>query len=566
LVESLHHAGVRTIFGLPGDTGVAFYDALYERRDMMTHVLARDERSAAMMADAYARCSNRVGVVEASSGGGVSYVAAGLGESYAASVPVLVITSDIHRGSRGTGALTEIDQGALFAAVTKWAAAASTAGEIPELIAAALTAATTGRPAPVSVVIPEDILDEVATVSLSRPADAPSPIDLPRERPEAEAGAVGRAVKLLAGANRPGIVAGSGVHMSSAWAELAELAEAGGIPVATSINGKGAIAESSPLSLGVVGANGARDYANEYLADADAVLFVGTRANATDTNSWRSPPREGVNIIGIDIDADRAGRNFPGSVKLAGDARAVLKQLITLLPAPDEEGVRARRSWIAQRRSVWESADRFDSDPDGSHWPYPADVVRTVRRMVGDPIVIADPGTATPNVAAYWDAGAPGRTIIVPRGHGPMGYAIPAAVGAALASPGREIVAFTGDGSFAMSCGDLETAARLGLPITYIQFTNGSMGWIKMLQHLYHQRRFFGVDMGPSDAATVAAGFGVCGCSVSSMDDFEAAFGEAYSAGKPWLIDVQVPEETVVAPPVAPWQRALGGETGRPVY
>jgi acetolactate synthase-1/2/3 large subunit len=581
LVECLRRAGVRTIFGLPGDTGVAFYDALHGARDRVMHVLARDERSAAQVADAYARCSNRVGVVEASSGGGVSYVAAGLAESYAASVPVMVITSDIHRGSRGTGALTEIDQTALFSAVTKWAATASSAAEIPRLVEEALTAATSGRPAPVSIVIPEDVLDEEAQVTFPESL-GPDSTTIPRERPSADPALLEQAARALNQAEQPGIVAGSGVHISSAWAAVAELVERHGIPVATSIHGKGAVAESGPWSLGVVGANGAREYANEYLASADVVLLIGTRANATDTNSWRSPPRNGPAIIGIDIDPERAGRNFPGSVKLVGDARTVLTQLLEKM-TPDAERAERLSAWISKHRAAWETAYRGDSAEgrtDGESTgetdivaggtpfaAFPADIIRTAREIAGpDCTVIADPGTATPNVAAYWETSSAGRSVIVPRGHGPMGYAIPAAIGAALACPQRPVLAFTGDGSFAMSCGDLETTARLALPITYVQLSNGSMGWIKMLQHLYHQGRYFGVDMGPTDHAAAARAFGLRSECAGSVEDFREAFSRLWDSGGPGFVDVVVPDELTVPPPVAPWQRALAGEEGRPVY
>src|SRR5919201_6525667 len=203
LVESLYQAGLTTIFGLPGDTGISFYDALHARRDRMRHVLARDERSAAQMADAYARCTNTVGVVEASSGGGTAYLVGGLGEPYAASVPLLVLTSDIHRASRGSGALTEIDQGRLFSAVTKWSATASVAHEIPALISAALAAATTGRPGPASVIIPEDVLDERSAVTI-----AGAETVLPRERPAADEARVRAAVDALKGLHRPAIAGG----------------------------------------------------------------------------------------------------------------------------------------------------------------------------------------------------------------------------------------------------------------------------------------------------------------------------------------------------------------------
>ena len=563
LVESLHRAGVEVVFGLSGDTGVALYDALYHRRDEVRHVMARDERNAAYMADAYARRTNRVGVVEVSSGGGTTYAVGGLGEAFASSVPVLVITSDIHSGSRGTGALTEIDQGLLFAAVTKWRATVSRADEMPSLVAEALASATGGRPAPVCLIVPENVLDEWARVAFP-----PASTAVPRERPEAAEGAIRRAAEALQRAERPAIVAGSGVHLSGAWSELARLAETTGIPVATTIHGKGTLSETSPHSLGVVGANGARDYANECLAEADVVLFVGTRANATDTNSYTSPPREGTIVIQNDIDAERAGRNYPGSIALVGDAKAVLQQLISTLPQ-DEESERRRRllDWIAERRRTWIDGNSEPRIPDGEDLLDPRDVVRTIRREASDDVLlVADPGTPTPNVAAYWETIEAAREVIVPRGHGPMGYTIPAAIGAALSSPDRRVVGLTADGSFAMAIGELETAVRLQLPIIYVQFSNGSMGWIKMLQHLYMGKRYFDVDLGPIDAVAVARGMGLDAARVTSLEEFSEALRRNLASRGPAFIDVPVPDQINLVPPVAPWREALAGKAGRPVY
>jgi acetolactate synthase I/II/III large subunit len=562
LVESLYQAGMTTIFGLPGDTGVSFYDALYARRDRMRHVLARDERSAAQMADAHARCTNTVGVVEASSGGGTTYLVGGLGEPYAASVPLLVLTSDIHRASRGSGALTEIDQGRLFSAVTKWSATASVAHEIPALISAALAAATTGRPGPANVIIPEDVLDERSAATIAEAETV-----LPRERTTADEVLVRGAADALRRARRPAIVAGSGLHLSAAWGELEQVAEQAGIPVATTIQGKGSIAETGPWSLGVVGANGARDYANAYLAGADAVLLIGTRANATDTNSYQSPPREGPAVIQIDIDAARAGRNFPGSLPLVGDARTVLRQLVQALPPADAERRERLQAWVAERRQDWMASATRTAPHTTTCGLHPADVIRAIQELAGnDVVVVADPGTPTPYVAAYWETPVAARRILCPRGHGPMGYAIPGAIGAALACPGRTIVGLTTDGSLAMSCGELETACRLALPIIYVQFTNGSFGWIKMLQHLYLDRRYFGVDLGPVDAVAVARGFGLQAARAATLDEFRQVFRAYQLTARPGFIDVVVADPTQVVPPVAPWQAALVGEGERPVY
>lgn len=566
LAESLVASGIDTIFGVPGDTGVVFYDALYTRADRLRHVLARDERHAAAMADAFARVTNRVGVVEVSSGGGTTYVVGGLGEAYAAGVPVLLITSDIHVSSRGTGALTEIDQLALFSAVTKWRRVVESADDIPELVAEALRQATSGRPAPVALIFPENVLDERTAAAVPE-ARQPRPDRLPAERTSADDAAVREAARLLRGADRPAIVAGAGVHLSQAWANLAELAERGGIPVATTIHGKGAIADANPWSLGVVGNNGARDYANEYLREADAVLFVGSRANATDTNSWSGPPRTGVPVIQIDVEARRAGRNFPGSIALAGDAGTVLGQLVNALGDVSAAKRAARGAWIAEAKARWATAGPAGTSTLREDELLPADLVRVLNEVLGSKtVVIADPGTPTPNVASYWETTEAGRTIIVPRGHGPMGYAIPAAVGAAIACPGKPIVSITADGSFAMACGELETIARFDLPVLFVQLTNDSLGWIKMLQHLYTGRRYFGVDPGPIDAVGVAAACGLRAARVDDLDKFRELVVDFAEKPAPLYIDVKVPHMIDYTPPVPAWLDALGGRAERPVY
>src|SRR5579875_45207 len=565
LAGSLIAAGVRTLFGVPGDTGVTFYDALRRRASEIRHVLMRDERHAAAAADAYARVSNTAGVVEVSSGGGVTYVVGGLGEAYAASVPLLVITSDIHTRSRGTGALTEIDEETLLRAVTKWRLTVGDARQIPEAVAEALHQATSGRPAPAALIFPEDVLD--ATVPAApRQRLRGDAVTLPAGRPAAPAAAVGEAARQIARAERPAMLAGSGVHVSGAYRNLRLLAERAGIAVATTIHGKGAIPDSSACALGVAGNNGGRPYANSYLRSADAVLLVGTRANATDTNMWRGPARDGrAAVIQIDIEPGRAGRNFPGSLGLAGDAGTVLGQLAGAVPADA-----ARRERVTG--AIREARRRWDAEhapgPDGEPGTLTASrVVRALGEALGPgTLVIADPGTPTPNVAAFWEITRAGRTVIVPRGHGPMGYAIPAAVGAAFARPRRPVLAITADGSFAMSCGELETVARLGLPVIFVQLTNFSLGWIKMLQHLYFGQRYFGVNPGPIDAPQVARAAGIEGVHVTSLGELKAVAAEAAASLRPVYADVTVPSPMDDVPPVASWHDARSGSHERPVY
>jgi acetolactate synthase I/II/III large subunit len=565
LAEALIAVGADTLFGVPGDTGVAFYDALYARQDRLHHVLARDERHAGAMADAYARIRNRVGVVEVSSGGGTTYVVGSLGEARAAGVPVLVITSDIHRSSRGTGALTEIDQVALFAAVTKWHVVVNRADDIPAAVREAVRAAVSGRPGPVVVIVPEDVLDEPVTPwPLPAAADATA---VPASRAAAAEDDVRAAALMLTGAVRPVIIAGSGVHSSMAWDELAAVAERRAIPVATTIHGKGAIADSHPLSIGVVGNNGGRRYANDIVTGADAVLIVGSRANATDTNSWTGPPRQGVPVAQIDVSAERAGRNFPEAVGLTGDARTVLTQLLVHLDPIEQAVLDDRILDISERREAWVRQGPPGTSEVRDGQLDPATVVTVLNRVLGpDTLVLADPGTPTPNVACYWETARPGRTVIAPRGHGPMGYAIPGAIGACFARPGRAVLSVTADGSLAMCCGELETAARFRLPILFVQFTNFSLGWIKMLQHLYSERRYFGVDPGPIDAIGIARACGLDGERVTSLARLEELAASFAADPRPFYIDIEVPHPIKHTPPVSSWVEALHGNSERPVY
>jgi acetolactate synthase-1/2/3 large subunit len=565
LAESLLRAGVDTLFGVAGDTGVSFYDALYTRSHRITHVLANDERGAAFMADVYARRTNRIGVVEVSSGGGATFVVGGLGEAFAASVPILLISTDIHRSSRGTGALTEIDQEALYSAVTKWRATVKTAAEIPALLGQAVASALTGRPGPVALIIPEDVLDERGASEAW-----PSSIELPPERPAATPAELSRLLTLLRGSRRPAILAGSGIHLSQAHEALQRFVERCGIPVATTIHGKGALAETSPWSLGAAGANGARGYANEYLAEADLVIFIGTRANSTDTNGFTAPPRDSARIVHVDIDPTRAGHNYPGSLSIVADARKVLEQALQSLDwTPAAPELAARRAWIEERRQLWERAWSIRPPPT-SELPGvldPWQVLRTICDVAGGQVtIVADAGTPTPYLTSGWESDQPGRRLILPRGHGPMGYALPGALGAAIADRSPVIGVIT-DGSLLMACGALETAARMRLPVTYVLLTNGAFGWMKALQRLYFGGRYFATDLSVVDGAAIATGFGLEACRAADCADLSNAIRRGLQRRTPNLIEVRVPSEHEMLPPVAPWQSAAEGqETGRPVY
>ena len=566
VVEMLRAHGVRFVFGVPGDTSLALYDALHQAqtRGQLTHVLARDERSAAYMADVYARVSFRPGVTEAPSGAGATYLAAGLAEPHASSIPVIALTSDTPLASKDRNVLTALDQPALFAPITKWRTLVERADQIPDVLRQAFRVATSGRNGAVQITLPMDVLAEESKVSsgthLYAEAGCAS-YPAYRTRPDPEA--VEQAADLVTKASRPAIVAGGGAVISGAWAELVALAEALGAPVGTSICGKGAIAEAHPLSMGVVGDNGGRPYANALLRGADLIFYVGCKTDSVTTDGWKLPPRTtSQTILHLDVDPTEIGRNYQAAAGLVGDARLGLADLLAAVRArqsqPRPNPLLPLAGEIAAFWADLEAKAAAETTPIK-----PQRVIQTLGRLLPeDAIIVADAGTPTPFTAAYLQSAA-GRHVIIPRGYGGLGYALPGVLGAKLARPGATVVGLIGDGSFGMSAGELETIARLGLPLTIIQFNNGCYGWIKALQELVHGAQSFGVDFGTeTDHAAIARGFGLRGVQVDDPRDVEPALREALASGVPTFIDIYTECESTEVPPVARWQRAIGREAG----
>ncbi|MFN8590812.1 MAG: thiamine pyrophosphate-binding protein [Thermomicrobiales bacterium] len=554
LVQVLAESGVEHVFGLPGDTGMALYEALRDRREQITHIMTRDERSASFMADVYARVSGRIGICEGPSGGGATYIVPGVAEAQGSAIPLLCLTSDTPVGQHGRGVLTELDQEGLFRAVTKWNTRVNSAETMAEAARRAVRMATSGRPGATHLSLPTDALEgetpDASVFGVGELGRAPAMRTVPDQR------LVERAAAELAAAARPVIVAGGGVLISHAWDVLTTLAESLNVPVATSINGKGSIAETSDVAIGVIGGNGARRYANQCLAEADLIVYVGSRTDSTTTCHWTLPSMaHPPTIIQIDVAELEVGNNYPLQVGLVGDAKLALAAMLDAIPRPTAVAQRNRariEQLLAARRQYWEEVDRqaaIRTTP-----VKPAQVVRAMREVLSDDtLIVADPGTPTPFLSAQYELRRPGRTTVIPRAHGGLGYAIPGVVGAWYAGGGRRVVGMTGDGSFGMSVGELETITRLGLPIVIIQCSNGSFGWIKELQHLYHGDRFFSVDFNPVDYAAIARGFGFQARHVVDPGDVGVAIREALADGRPYFLDIVTESPLTETPPVAAW-------------
>ena len=560
LVKMMHEQGVKVIFGLPGDTSMAFYDALRDAPEIR-HILTRDERSASFMADVYARVSHRLGVCEGPSGGGATYILPGVAEANFSSIALLALTTDTPLRDEGRNVLTELDQERLFAPVTKWNAKVKRADKLPEIVRRAFRQATTGRPGAVHLALPQDVLNEATPESEVYGTETG---DLyPTYRARADAQAVSKAAELLLSAQCPIMIAGGGVVISQAWKEVTALAEHLVLPVATSINGKGSIAEDHPLSIGVVGGNGGRVYAHGMLREADLIFYVGCKTDSVTTMNWTLPPADGrQTIIQLDADPAEIGNRYRTTCGLVGDAKLTLADILQAVRQLQKQprDMRGRAQEIAARSQPWWAgfARRAGSlHPSGAVSALSV-VYALQETLPPDYVIVADPGTMTPVTAAYFRSAA-GRRVVIPRAFGGLGYALPGVVGAKLAAPEAAVVGLIGDGSLGMSVGELETIHRLGLPVVLIHFNNGCFGWIKTMQHLQHGARYFSVDFAAdTDVVKIAQGFGLRALRVSQPQELAPAIRQALTADSATFIDVPTAPEYVEVPPVAKWEELAG--------
>lgn len=551
LVRMLDLSGVEHVFGLCGDTSLPIYDALYRLNHGISHILTRDERSAGYMADVYARVTGRVGVCEGPSGGGATYIAPALVEANESSVALIALTTDVSVASRGRYPLTELDQAALFAPLTKWNAVAPLAEQLPGLVRRAMSEAVTGRPGSVHLGIPLDVQKgpvNAETVWAREDLRAfPAHPSAPNET-DVEAAAA-----ILRRARNPVIICGGGPIVAGAFEEVRELAERLGAVVATSISGKGVISERHGLAAGVVGSNGGSAETRELVDEADVVLLVGCRAGSVTTEKWQSPRIGQCEVIHLDVDPAVIGASYPVAAALVGDARLGLRGLIDALEGhvcADGERARARVDAARKRKQA-----RFAALAASKERPIrPERIIATLQRLLPPrSIIVADPGTPCPYVAGYWIQDEPGRSFVTNRAHGALGYALPGVVGAAIGRPDRKCVAVVGDGSFGFCAGELETVARLGLPVTIIVIANDVYGWIKAGQKSSFGERYFSVDFSATDHARVAAAYGLKSWRVENPAALETALAKALADDGPTLVDIVTQPLHEAAAPVSEW-------------
>ena len=556
LADRLIGYGIRRVFGCPGGQTLPLYDGIAKRCGRIDHVLMRDERSAAYAADAYARATGTVGVCDATVGPGASNLVSGLVEARAASVPVLAIVSDIprhwehrrHLGSASQG----YEQRRFLEPCVRWYGRVETPDNLAEVLHACIRTATSGRPGPVVLEIPADVFYGPAGAD----GFAPSPgwARVPRLRPGPDPAAIEEAAARLRACKTPMIIAGGGALRAGAGPDVQALAEALRCPVATTVTGKGIVAETHRLSVGVAGSFGV-PMANALLAESDCVVFIGSKAGQTVTLGW-TVPHPDVPVVHIDLDADEIGRNYRRSIGVVADAQVGARRLAAAL----RDGPVASR-WNPERIADlrlewWDGPVRYKTAPAPGVLK-PQDVVRAIGAGTSeDDAMVTDASLASGWAASRWQVKVAGRCFFAPRGLAGLGWGLPAAIGVAAARRDTErrgrVVCLAGDGGWAYSMAEVEPAARLALPIVAVVLNNSSLAWI---DHVAAGRfpearvsdRFLDVDF-----AAAARALGATVERVDTLDRFEAAFraAAADSTSRPWVIEaVTCDAETPVQQP-----------------
>ncbi|MGQ9632242.1 MAG: thiamine pyrophosphate-binding protein [bacterium] len=519
VVRTLKSQGVRAVFGMPGVHTLPIYDALNDHPEIQ-HVVVRHEQSAVFMADAYTRVTGEIAAAILITGPGAASAMAAVQEAYGSSSPVLLITSQIesHLIGKGKGTLHEVeDQLGLFRSVTLWNRRTMSVAEIPQAIGDAIKSMMTGRPRPIQIEIPTDILWEEGD------ADIPPPEE--HKRPGGDPRRIEEASQILESAKFPILYAGGGLMRSGATEEFQKLAEALQAPVLTSIKGKGAIPEDHPLSLGNWGVEEA---VAKLLGECDVALAVGTRFGNRSTNQWNLKlPR---NLIQIDIDPGEIGKNYPASLDIVGDAKSILREILNRI------GKRSKRSEHPRAEKIKATREEVLRGLR-SRYPKEMGILEDIRGVLARDAILSNDST----IASYWTRRhfpvySP-RTFLWAMGSGTIGFGLPAALGAKIAHPERQAIAICGDGGFLFSCQELATAMKYKLGVPILLFNDGGFGIIKRAQ----QRRFgrtTDTDLTNPDFVKFAEAFGARGVRLKNLSDLRNALENALARECPTILEI----------------------------
>ena len=531
--------GVDVIFGMPGGASLPFYDSLYVYQDRIRHVLIRHEQAAGFAANGYARASGKVGVATSTSGPGATNMETCMANDMMDSVGVVYITGQVARPAIGSDAFQEADVTGISIPITKHSYLVMDVDDLPRVMQEAFHLASTGRPGPVHVDIPKDIFLETTTEV------APAQVSLRGYRPAKAGNAkmVRRAAEVINAAERPVIMAGHGIDISGAADELLQLATRGNIPVVSTLHGVGTFPESHPLSFGMLGMHGLA-YANFAMRQTDCIIGLGTRFDdrAVGKADEFGP---GAKIIHIDIDPAEIGKVLETEVPIVGDLRLTLQRLLPLIEARD------RSPWLDQMNG-WRRDHPSLKIPDSPDSVLPQEVVRAIYDISGgEARVIADVGQNQMWAAQHYWYERP-RMFFSAGGLGPMGYALPAAMGVKLADESQDVWCVTGDGGLLINIQEFNTLAAEGINVKVAVLNNGHLGMIRQWQEFFYEGRYMGSFLDNPDFAKVGQAFGLRGVGANSRDEMHDAIAMAHEYDGPVVLDLHVDRVENVYPMIVP--------------
>jgi len=539
IAESLKRHGVEYIIGqsIPSSVTLAAVEVGIKQ------VLARTEKDGAIMADGYARATNRIPVVTSCSGPGTALLACGLGEALYASVPMVALVQDIPDAYTDRNAAQEFDDLAMLKTVTKHARRVTRPDRIVDYIDRAFMIAATGRPGPVALLLAPELFGEKAVVPEFPRTGSYGRFPLDRSLPAPEA--IAAAADLIKAAARPVIIAGGGVYLSQARAEVQALSEAAGIPVGTTTMGRGAVPDEYPLALGAmtyaIGNRSMGKHQRPLMEEADLVILIGTRTNQNGTHSWKLYPKQ-AKFIHIDIDPNEIGRTYE-AVRLVGDAKVTLQALTAAVRQRQSADAKARASSAAARIEKARAAYRSEirSAVESSKTPVrPERVISALDKLApAGTIMVGDASYATTWITNYVAARADRYRFITPRGQAGIGWGFPMALGVKLAEPDRMTVYLGGDGAFGYTWSELETAVRQGVKsFVAIVLNNSVFGYQKDAEDVALGEHTTRLHIAPVDHCAIAKACGWHAIRVERPDQVESALREALQGTQPVLVEV----------------------------
>ncbi len=547
LLESLRHENVQVVFGLPGGAVLPLYDALYSAG--IRHLLVRHEQAAAFAADGYARVTGKPGVCLVTSGPGATNLMTGLTSALMDSIPVVALTGQVPAPMIGKDAFQEADTIGISLPCTKQSFLVRAAKDTPEIIHRAFRAAVSGRPGPVLVDLPKSVLMEKAQPVYPERAGDEAPVK-PREWSAED---LDRAAEMILTSRQVVLYVGGGVISSEASDEVRELSSLAHIPVTTTVMALGAFPSRHPLSLGMLGMHGS--YAtNQSICHCDLLIAVGARFDDRVTGRVKDFATRAKKIQ-IDVDPSEVNKNVRVDLALVGDAKETLRALIKKLkllmqrgkdPAPPE-----RQRWL-ERIEAWRAEHPLAYDKY-SRALKPQHVLETISACAEEQAIISvDVGQHQMWAAQFCSFSHP-RTWLSSSGLGAMGYGFPAAMGAQMAFPDRQVFAIVGDGGFQMTLNDLATVAQYNVPVKIAIINNRSLGMVRQWQEIFFEKRYCDVDLNfAPDFAKLAQSYGIRGLRVEHRTEVLDAVRDMLSDREPCLVDFWVDPAENVYPIVPP--------------